>query len=63
MAQANVEDFSISVLRSAVRGVHVYNLVPEKGTFLSLAIDNDSTFKNSVFVKTVDGAIVGHVAK
>ena len=53
---------SIVILKTAVRGVHVYNIEPEIGTLLTLTVEKGSKYNHAVLVKS-NGKTVGHVAK
>lgn len=53
---------SVAILHSAVRGVHVYRLFPDKYTNLIIRKDEKSAHKNAVGVYLLNGKLVGHVA-
>ena len=61
---AHLAGHSIVILKTAVRGVHVYKEEPDIGTCLTLSVEKGSKFKHAVLVKLKsNGKTVGHVAK
>ena len=64
-SDCSLKGYSIAILLSAVRGVHVFNVYPDKGAQLQLCRDVNSTYPTvmqCLLMKTLPGETVGHVA-
>ena len=66
MAQSqNVNGKSIAILRSAVRGVHVYKRIPSLNSRVSLDLCGDSNVTKrypKAITASLNGNILGHIA-